>query len=198
MPVLKNPFTEAHDGKPTIEQTRHLAAFLHDGQKDHSGHDYIHHPSRVAQNVLRIDPNADDETLMIAYLHDTIEDCSITDNDLRSWGYSEAVIQGVAHVTKPLDDTRPYDQVIDDLIATGDRRAMLVKLADNMDNLHPARRAELLAINPEKSARLSERYEDSVVKLANALDMDAEHVFNAIENSPPIGLNASMPLERHI
>lgn len=191
MPVLKNPFTEAHSGKPTIEQTRRLAAFLHKGQKDHSGYDYIHHPSRVAVNVRRIDPNADDETIMIALLHDVVEDCGVTPDQLREWGYSETIIEGIQRVTKPEGDKRPYDQVIDDLIATGDRRAMLVKLADNMDNLHPDRQAELRALQPEKAQRLSARYKDSVVKLSTALGIDAQTVFETIAQSQPIGLNAT-------
>ena len=198
MPVLRNPFTNAQSGQPTLQQTRHLAAFLHKGQRDHSGYDYIHHPARVANNVKRIMPDADDETMMIAWLHDTIEDCLIAHTQekkadiLRQWGYSETVIQGVQRVTKPDGDTRPYEQVIDDLIATGDKRAMLVKLADNMDNLHPDRQAELAAINPEKAKRLKTRYIESVKKLSTSIGLNKTHIFDSIAHSKPIGLNAAI------
>ena len=194
MPVLKNPFTNANSPTPTIESTRQLAAFLHQGQKDHSGYDYIHHPNRVAQNLLRIAPDAEDDVIFAALLHDTIEDCNITAEDLEAWGYSKNCIAMIEAVTKPDNDKRPYHQVIDDLIASGNKGAMLVKIADNMDNLHPARTAELRAINPQKSERLQMRYIFSIKKLSAALGYDEYKIFDTINNAQPIGLNATQDL----
>lgn len=177
----------------TVEWTARLAGVLHKGQTDHSGHPYILHPGRVVANVLRLDPNADAEILMAAWLHDTMEDCGVTAEQLKDWGYSESVIAMIEAVTKPANDTRPYAQVIADLIATGNRGAMLIKLADNMDNLHPARTAQLRAQQPEKAARLAARYVESVKALAGALGLQAQDVLNTIAASPPLEAPAPDP-----
>lgn len=185
--------TAAPDTPVSVESARKLAEFLHRDQTDHTGHPYILHPGRVVANLLRIAPDADEETLMAAWLHDTIEDCGVTKEQLIGRGYSERTAQMVAYLSKPPDDERPYAQVIDELIATGDRGAMLIKIADNMDNLHPQRTAELRAALPEKAARLAARYEDSVRKLCAATGLDFAAVLEAIRTSPPIGTDPAPP-----
>lgn len=195
MTEMQKDFGVAGPQKITVEWAQKLAAVLHKNQTDHSGHPYILHPARVAQNLLRIAPDADEETIMAAWLHDTMEDCGVTFDQLIEWGYSERCALMVERLTKPTDDERPYAQVIEDLIATGDRGAMLIKLADNMDNLHPQRTAELRAAQPEKAARLAARYEDSVRKLCEAAGLDAAVVFEAIRNAPPLNFDPQAPLD---
>ncbi len=192
MTSLGVPFLDAQNKKaPSIASTANLAAYLHLNQKDGYGNDYIHHPARVVRNLKAVNPYADADTIMAAWLHDTIEDTGIDEDFLREAGYSENCIAMVTALTKPEDDKRPYEQVIDDLIATGNRGAMWIKLADNMDNLNPQRQHELSLINPEKSARLTARYKESVKKLSAALDINPHAIFAMIECSPAPGLDAS-------
>ena len=76
--------------------------------------------------------------------------------------------------------------MIDDLIAAGNVWAMALKLADNMDNMHPERVAKLAATDPEKSAYFDRKYTGSIEKLSNALGLDVDYVLGAIANSPSL------------
>ncbi len=171
--------------KPNIEYTVALIKQLHAGQTDQTGKPYANHPQRVAQNVKRLFPDCSDDAVMAALLHDVIEDCGVSEGDLRQKNYSSACIEIVSLVTKNPEDKHNYDEVIDDLVASGNREAMMVKVADNMDNLHPRRVEELYRINPEKAQRLGERYRRSIEKLAGALKIDKDRVFGLIESIPP-------------
>ncbi len=170
--------------KPDIEYTVELIKQLHAGQTDQTGKPYANHPQRVAQNIRRLFPDCSDDVIMASLLHDVIEDCGVSEGDLRQRNYSPVCIEIVSLVTKNADDKRNYDEVIDDLVASGNREAMMVKIADNMDNLHPRRVEELYRINPEKAQRLSERYRRSIEKLSGALNIDKDRVFGLIESIP--------------
>ena len=78
----------------TLERAIALAARAHEGQTDKAGAPYILHPLRVllAQTT--------DPARMVAALHDVVEDCGITLDDLRAEGSAEEVVQGVAAVTR--------------------------------------------------------------------------------------------------
>ncbi|SFF21066.1 HD domain-containing protein [Nitrosomonas sp. Nm166] len=138
-----------------IEYTVALIKQLHAGQTDQAGKPYANHPRRVAQNVRRLFPNCSDDVVIAAQLHDVIEDCGIKEADLRQKNYSPACIEMVFLVTKNPEDKRDYQEVINDLIASGNQGAMMIKIADNMDNLHPRRIEELNRINPEKQKSLA-------------------------------------------
>lgn len=172
--------------KVNVESTYALIKELHSGQTDHSGKPYVAHPLRVARNVRAIDSQASDDVVMAAMLHDTIEDCGIDDEFLRQKGYSEECIAIVNLVTKPANDPRSYDQVIDDLISSGNKGAMIVKLADNMDNLHPARVADLTQKAPAKAERLGARYRASIEKLCAATGINSQNIYNLINNAPAL------------
>ncbi len=183
---------------PDIDTTIELIKKLHEGQTDQSGKPYFQHPMRVMHNVSTIYPEADQDILMAALLHDVIEDCGVDANYLKNSGYSDACIDMVQLVTKPADDTREYTQVIDDLIASGNHGAIIIKMADNMDNLDPERVKELHAKNPNKAQRLFNRYSESIQKLAEAAGIECPEVKTpAFFNSgPPAG--GPTPEETHI
>ena len=83
-------FDELHDKVATYITNKedlklitksYLFAFeKHFGQKRHTGEDYIVHPLNVA--YILADINADYQTICAALLHDTIEDCEVTKEDL--------------------------------------------------------------------------------------------------------------------
>lgn len=181
---------------PTPEQAKYLAAILHYGQTDHSGCDYILHPERVATNLLRIAPDISNDVICAAWLHDTMEDCRVNGDPvdeeyLQTRGQSADTTTMVRLLTKPENDKRPYDQVIDELIASGNKGAMLIKIADNMDNLHPHRVADLKTSqmekdNPGKAERLYNRYMESIKKLSNAVGIETHLIEMAIDSAPPL------------
>lgn len=104
----------------------HFAAEKHALQTDKGGRAYILHPLRM---MMRLRTN-DDELMAIAVLHDVVEDCKVSFDDLRNIGMTERVIAGVAALTKQNGET--YEQFIDR--TTGNRDAMLVKREDLRDN----------------------------------------------------------------
>lgn len=171
---------------PNIKSTARLINQLHHGQTDKGGHAYVAHPLRVAENVKSIYPVASEDMLMAAMLHDTIEDCGIDEEYLRGRGYSESCIVMVSLLSKPENDPRSYNEVIDDLITSGNRGAMIIKIADNIDNLHPDRVQELKQIDPTRAKKLGERYHASIEKLCLATGLDLSHVKDAINSAKPI------------
>lgn len=103
-----------------------LASKLHESQTDKGGKPYILHPLRI---MMRLRTN-DEELMAIAVLHDVVEDCSITFDDLRELGMTQRVIDGVDLLTKRPGFT--YFQFIERL--AGNRDALLVKREDLRDN----------------------------------------------------------------
>lgn len=103
-----------------------FAAYHHLDQLDKGGRAYILHPIRI---MMRLRTN-DEELMAIAILHDVVEDCSVTYDDLREIGMTERVIQGVMALTKLPGES--YKQFIDRL--AGNRDALLVKQEDLRDN----------------------------------------------------------------
>jgi len=149
---------------------------LHKGQVDLSGQPYALHPLRVANNVTRVAPEANDDIVMAALLHDTIEDCGITGEFLREKGYSEACIEIVRLVSKPKLIHSKYEELINNLIATNNSGALLVKLCDNMDNLHPQRIRSLAEQDPEKAERLQQSYRASNSALGAELQINQDKI----------------------
>jgi (p)ppGpp synthase/HD superfamily hydrolase len=108
----------------TLEKAIELAARYHAGQKDKQGQPYILHPLRL---MLRVEG---EEARIVAVLHDTLEDTSLTEADLRREGFSESIIQAVLAVTHRAGE--PYaDYVVRCKALESARRAKLADLEDN-------------------------------------------------------------------
>lgn len=151
---------------PSIEETKLWVRDLHSGQTDKAGQPYIGHVLRVYENLLRLFPDAGDDTQHAALLHDTIEDCDVDADDLRARGYSENVVCMVEAVTKDTDEALTYAERIERLAQSGDTAAIQVKIADLTDNSDPER---LAALPADKSASLSKRYSNALDALYKVL-----------------------------
>lgn len=116
-----------------VEIAYEIAKQAHHGQKDKAGVDYIKHPETVASFV-----NTDDEKI-VAYLHDVIEDSSITLLELKAYGFSEAVLTAIDILTKKKGQT--YQSYLE-LVRTNEL-ARIVKLADLRHNSDLTRLAEI-------------------------------------------------------
>jgi (p)ppGpp synthase/HD superfamily hydrolase len=108
----------------TLEKAIELAARAHAGQKDKEGLPYILHPLRV---MMRVEG---EEAQMVAVLHDTLEDTSLTEDDLRREGFSEVVIAGVVAVTHRREESYA-DYVVRCAHLETARQVKLADLADN-------------------------------------------------------------------
>ena len=78
------------------EQTKKalkLCFEAHKEQVDTSGMPYVFHPFHVAEEMN------DEETTIVALLHDVIEDTDYTLDDLRNMGFSNNVVEAVEVMT---------------------------------------------------------------------------------------------------
>jgi (p)ppGpp synthase/HD superfamily hydrolase len=114
---------------PTIDETIAFAATLHAGQRDKSGVPYLAHPLAV---MRRVSPPA----WHVAVLHDVLEDCGVTAEDLRQRGYDEAEVHALEALTR--NEAEEYDAFVTRVIVAG-ALAIEVKLADLDDNLDTKR-----------------------------------------------------------
>ncbi len=102
-----------------------LAVNAHDGQKRWGGTPYIIHPVRVAFAVK----NISDEAIVVALLHDVVEDTEITLGQI-SKEFGPEIGGAVDAVTKRQGE--PYEDYMNRVITN--QLALVVKEADLHDN----------------------------------------------------------------
>jgi (p)ppGpp synthase/HD superfamily hydrolase len=116
-----------------LDRAIQIAAQAHSGQKEKNGRPYILHPIRLMlkmQNELE---------MMVAILHDVVEDTDRTLEDLRRESFPETVLEAVnCLIHRKQIRYRDYIQRI-----LGNPVARKVKLADLEDNLDAKRLPEL-------------------------------------------------------
>lgn len=96
----------------------------HAGQFDKSGIPYVNHPLHLAEQMA-----TEDETV-VALLHDVMEDCGKTPDDLRALGISERAIEALMLLTHK--QGAPYLDYVRAI--KGNPLAVKVKLADLQHN----------------------------------------------------------------
>jgi (p)ppGpp synthase/HD superfamily hydrolase len=134
-----------------LERAIAFAARAHEGQFDRIGAPYVLHPLRV---MLRLDEPTD---MTAAALHDVVEDCGVTLDDLRVQGFPEEVVAVVDALTRRAGET--YEAHIRRAGAT--ERSRRIKLADLADNLE---RSSLLPLTDDNVARIA-RYRKATEEL---------------------------------
>lgn len=108
-----------------LEKALQIATEAHKGQKDKAGEDYITHPIRVSERCKS------QKTKIVALLHDTLEDTSLTIEDLRTQGFDEEIIEAILSVTRKANET--YAEFI--ARAAQNPIGKEVKIADLEDNM---------------------------------------------------------------
>ncbi len=126
---------------------------------DKAGEPYILHCLRV---MLAVTGN---ETRQVAVMHDLVEDTSVTLEDLKAMGFSEAVIEGVRCMTHL--DTDSYADYVVRLKSNPLARA--TKLADLRDN-YSLDRVAYRGEYRDRDARRLQRYILSFQFLSDQLD----------------------------
>lgn len=137
----------------TTDEIDLIAATAHAGQTDKLNVPYISHVRTVARGVAALDPAPPAPALLAqaALLHDAVEDTHLTGHALLFLHVNPVVVDIVARLTRTPDQT--YDDYLAGVIT--DRRATLVKIADNAHNSQPQRLAQL---PPDKARSLAKRY----------------------------------------
>jgi (p)ppGpp synthase/HD superfamily hydrolase len=135
-----------------LEQAISLAVEKHRGQRDKSGEPYVLHPMRVMMRVR--ERGGSEAAQCAAILHDVVEDCDVTLDDLRKAGFSDEVVRGVEAVTK--QPAEKGDAGYEGFVkrAAADPIGRMVKLADLEDNMDLRRLDEM----GERGMRRLERY----------------------------------------
>lgn len=120
-----------------IDFAYRFAAAAHEGQKrKYTGEPYIVHCISVAQIVASV--TTDTDAIGAAFLHDTIEDCGVTFEEIRDAGFgigTATLVRMLTDVSKPDDGNRAIRKEIDrQHLAKASPLAKTVKLADLIDN----------------------------------------------------------------
>lgn len=116
----------------TLERAIAIAAAAHEGQVDKGGAPYILHPLKVMLRVNTL------EERIVAVLHDVVEDCGVSLDDLRKEGFSETVLTAIASVTKVPGES--YEAFVERTAQNPIGR--VVKLADLEENSDLSRIAQ--------------------------------------------------------
>lgn len=109
---------------PMTKKALLLCFEAHKDQRDKSGMPYVFHPFHLAEQM------EDEETTVVALLHDVIEDTDMTIDALRDMGFSERVISAIALMTHAPEV--PYMDYVAKI--KNDPIARKVKLADLRHN----------------------------------------------------------------
>lgn len=146
-----------------------FAAFAHKDQLRKSGEPYISHPVAVARIVaeeLELGANP----VMAAFLHDVVEDCPYTIDDIRErFGDDVAFLVGVVTKQKKAkyDQSKQVDNFRQILSSVQyDVRAILVKLADRLHNMRTLR-----SMRPDKQMKIASETDYFYAPLANRLGL---------------------------
>ena len=144
----------------------------HFGQKRKSGEDYIIHPLNVAYILAGI--NADYKTICSALLHDTIEDCDVTKEEIEELfgGEIAYLVESLTKINK-LNFTCDSEATIANqrkiLVGmTEDVRVIILKLADRLHNMRT-----LWALSEKKQKENAKETLDIFIPIAHRLGMNS-------------------------
>ena len=166
------------DKADLIQKAYYFAEECHRGQMRMSGEPYIAHPLEAANFLAELKLDAD--TIMAALLHDVIEDCEITYDEIKdSFGEPVAkLVDGVTKLTR-MDYRLPGDTTSDqsdsDMLYAESLRKMLVAMAEDIrvvliklaDRLHNMQTLDALPV--EKRKRIAQETLDIYSPLAHRL-----------------------------
>ena len=121
-----------------VRDAHAYASQAHQGQHRRTGHDYITHPTAVAQILANM--NMDHQSLMAALLHDVIEDSETSRAYLGEiFGSSVAdIVDGVSKLSKIFasrDEAQAENFQKMAMAMAKDIRVIMVKMADRLHNM---------------------------------------------------------------
>jgi guanosine-3',5'-bis(diphosphate) 3'-pyrophosphohydrolase len=149
-----------------------FAEKAHRGQKRSSGEDYIIHPVNVAATLIRL--HMDIDTIIAGLLHDVVEDCNVTPQEIEkefSVQVAELVV-GLTKISKIQFKTKEESQIENFrkmvVAMAKDLRVIIVKLADRMHNMRT-----LQYVSDEKQKKIAQETLDIYVPLASRLGINS-------------------------
>lgn len=156
--LTEEKYEELKESNDMIYKALELSLELFKSDNDKGGFPYVLHLFYVYKNVL------EKEEKVVALLHDVMEDKNVTKEDLLEIGFPSKIVSDVLVLTRRKDVS--YDAYIDNIIKTGSKEALEVKLADLKNNIDLTR-----IKNPSVKdyERVEKRYMPSYEKILNRL-----------------------------
>ena len=148
----------------TLARAIEIAVQAHKGQTRENGLPYVLHPIRVMLH-METEPQ-----MIVAILHDVVEDTETTLEELREEGFASEVIEALALLTH--DKAVPYEDYIENIVSNPIARR--VKLADLQDNMTLTE----IPLMTEGKLRRLEKYHKAWIRLTGG-DEDAFSVREA-------------------
>ncbi len=137
-----------------LQKAIKVATNAHDGQKSRNGADYIAHPLTV------MDMMQDDDTKIVAVLHDVVEDTKVGIDELRAMGCPQHILDAVLLVTHEPEyngTDEEYMVKIQKIADSGNQMAIDVKWGDLTHNSDMSRIPE----PTKKDFQRREKYQKS-------------------------------------
>lgn len=151
-----------------LRKAYNFAERAHHHQKRSSGEPYIIHPLNVAATLVKL--RMDMDSIIAGLLHDVIEDCDITAEDMeKEFGSNVTnLVLGLTKISKIKFKSRHELQAENFrkmvVAMAKDIRVIIVKLSDRMHNMRT-----LQYVNPEKQKRIADETLEVYVPLAARL-----------------------------
>lgn len=154
-----------------LESAFQMSVRAHDGQFRISGDPYVSHPLAVAEILAQW--HLDAHALIGGLLHDVMEDCDITKDDIAGqFGKIAAdLVDGVSKLDRI--EFRSYEEAQAEnyrkmfLAMARDVRVILIKLADRLHNMRT-----LGAVRPDKRRRIARETLEIYAPIANRLGLN--------------------------
>lgn len=155
-----------------IRKAYDLAKKVHEGQTRKSGEPYFMHPVAVAAKLSKV--GADEDTIIAALLHDTVEDTPLTLEEIEKefGGTVTKLIDGVTKLSASDVAGPNLNEQTETLrkifrLMQEDSRIMIIKLYDRLHNMET-----IQFLSPEKAKILAKETYDVYAKIAHRLCME--------------------------
>lgn len=175
-----------------LKAARYAAAKHGDQKRKFSGDPYVLHPMRVAGRIA-MEPWTTEAHVAAAWLHDVLEDCAVTVDEIRSEFDDQvaALVDALTNRSKATGLPRAERKAIDrDRLRLVPWPVKAIKLADRADNLREMDRAPggFLRVYAAESRALLEVLRDAhVPSLVAELETALERVQARLNGRPPTG-----------
>ena len=161
------------DADQTLVRKAYLYAQKHhSGQKRSSGEDFFIHPLNVATTLVKLQMDVD--SIIAGLLHDVVEDCDVTPEEIEEEFNSEIaqIVVGCTKISKIKFKTKEETQAENFrkmvVAMAKDLRVIIVKLADRMHNMRT-----LQYVSEEKQKMKAQETLDIYVPLASRLGINS-------------------------
>ena len=152
----------------TLEDIIRIAVNAHDGMKDMVGNPAVSHV--LAVGLMGKNPLEQ----KAGFLHDVVEDSAITLEDLRAEGVEEDVLVAVDLLTHRPGMT--YEDYVKNIVLSGNKTAIQVKLNDLHHNLH---RAEMAVMTLDTSTRERQALIEEILSIAAMHERAQDYIRHA-------------------